>query len=211
VRFEFDGLREWRFEQIRSDMVVIYAARVATMDGLTFVGFDAATAGRLPRQHRLRSCGERHRHDHAALVTFPHPGPSDARPKLLRSRDRFRPARRARRAALKTSTMRAERQSSRRRALPLPVSGGRSATSAPRTRVKGKLDLPQSCRAVVRRVLKSASRSHTGQERFSQIGQKQFLPGLPKPEIASSRRREGARVWQHPHRRAASDGIRTAA
>ena len=54
VRFEFDGLREWRFEQIRSDMVVIYAARVATVDGLTFVGFDAATLPARPSPDDFR-------------------------------------------------------------------------------------------------------------------------------------------------------------
>jgi hypothetical protein len=54
VRFEFDGVREWVFEQTRSDMVVIYAARVARVDDLTFVGFDAATMPARPSADDFR-------------------------------------------------------------------------------------------------------------------------------------------------------------
>jgi hypothetical protein len=41
VRFEFSGLAEWRFEQIRSDIAVIYSAGVRQLGGLTYVSFDA--------------------------------------------------------------------------------------------------------------------------------------------------------------------------
>jgi hypothetical protein len=48
VRSEFDGLQEWRFEQIRSDTIVVYEARAAVADGLTYVSFDAATMPERP-------------------------------------------------------------------------------------------------------------------------------------------------------------------
>lgn len=55
VRFEFDGVREWRIEQIRSDMVVIYEANAAKVDGLVFVTFDAATMATQPTAEDFRS------------------------------------------------------------------------------------------------------------------------------------------------------------
>jgi len=55
VRFEFDGIREWRVEQIRSDMVVIYNAKTAEVEGLIFVGFDAATMPEQPAADDFRS------------------------------------------------------------------------------------------------------------------------------------------------------------
>jgi hypothetical protein len=55
VRFEFDGVHEWRFEQIRSDMVVIYEARAAEADGLTFLSFDAATMPERPLPDDFRA------------------------------------------------------------------------------------------------------------------------------------------------------------
>jgi hypothetical protein len=55
VRFEFEGMREWRFEQIRSDMIVIYEARAAHADGLTFIGFDAATMPEHPTPADFRA------------------------------------------------------------------------------------------------------------------------------------------------------------
>lgn len=42
MRFEFEGVKEWRFEQIRFDMVVIFEAKAAEADGLMFFGFDGA-------------------------------------------------------------------------------------------------------------------------------------------------------------------------
>jgi hypothetical protein len=57
VRFEFKGILEWRVEQIHSDMVVIYQAKTAQVDGLVFVGFDAATMGERPTADDFRgSC-----------------------------------------------------------------------------------------------------------------------------------------------------------
>ena len=55
VRFEFEDVREWRIEQIRSDMVVIYGAKTAKADGLTFVGFDAATMAENPTADDFRA------------------------------------------------------------------------------------------------------------------------------------------------------------
>jgi hypothetical protein len=61
--------------------------------------------------------------------------------------------------------------------------------------------IPQSCRAFVRRALKSALRSHTSQEKVFGNCANQFPPGLPKPEI---RRRRGG-----PAPSAGSGKIRT--
>jgi hypothetical protein len=55
LRFEFEDVREWRFEQIRSDMVVIYAARAAEANGLMFVSFDAATMPEQPGADDFRA------------------------------------------------------------------------------------------------------------------------------------------------------------
>jgi hypothetical protein len=57
VRFAFEGICEWRVEQIHSDMVVIYEARTAEVDGLVFVDFDAATMAERPTADDFRgSC-----------------------------------------------------------------------------------------------------------------------------------------------------------
>jgi hypothetical protein len=41
IRFEFLDAREWRFEQTRADMLVVFEARADHVDGLTCVSFDA--------------------------------------------------------------------------------------------------------------------------------------------------------------------------
>ncbi len=57
VHFDFIGLAEWRFEQIRSDMLVIFDARLATIGDLTYVSFDAATLPEEPSANEFRgSC-----------------------------------------------------------------------------------------------------------------------------------------------------------
>jgi hypothetical protein len=43
IRFEFLDAREWRFEQTRADMLVVFEARADRVDGLICVSFDAAT------------------------------------------------------------------------------------------------------------------------------------------------------------------------
>jgi hypothetical protein len=48
IRFEFIDAREWRFEQTRTDMLVVFEARAERMDGLACVSFDAATMPAAP-------------------------------------------------------------------------------------------------------------------------------------------------------------------
>jgi hypothetical protein len=40
VTFDFDGLKEWRLEQGRTDMVVIFELRLGFDDDLVFLGLD---------------------------------------------------------------------------------------------------------------------------------------------------------------------------
>jgi hypothetical protein len=48
IRFEFTDVREWRFEQTRSDMLVVFEARAERFEGLVCVSFDAATLPEAP-------------------------------------------------------------------------------------------------------------------------------------------------------------------
>lgn len=77
----------------------------------------------------------------------------------------------------------------------MPVPAAAPPPSA-RTHAEGKLDPPIPPR-IGPAPLKSAPRSHTSQERPSEIAH------FPLPPANA--------VWQHAHRRAARDGIRTAA
>jgi hypothetical protein len=43
IRFDFIDAREWRFEQTRADMLVVFEARAERVDDLVCVTFDAAT------------------------------------------------------------------------------------------------------------------------------------------------------------------------
>jgi hypothetical protein len=55
VRFDLTGLAEWRFEQIRSDMLVVFDARLETIGDLTYVSFDAATLPEEPSVNEFRT------------------------------------------------------------------------------------------------------------------------------------------------------------
>ena len=54
IRFEFTDVREWRFEQTRSDMLVIFEARAERVDELICVSFDAAVIPENPHLDDFR-------------------------------------------------------------------------------------------------------------------------------------------------------------